>query len=961
MTGQAAPPARRWLLVVLALLAGPWLGQGPAAAYTVTVDPQSGPVGTTVSVTLTDFGAGCVVFFDGEPVAGARDCQDATTLVFEVPPTAAGNHTILAEGIVLEGTAPSQSFTFRVTATPTTTAPAPTTPPISSAPVSATENNVVVGAVGAPTTVARTATTGSTASTTPQPTTTGPPNSTSVAGVLTGASTTGTGQGIGAVCPPRQVALKRFAVAPLRGRPGAKVTGTTTYGLVGTCTEVRTLRVILDGKTVPGEPPVAGTSGSFEMSIPRDAEAGPHTLALVADDDPSVELATIAFRVEEAKASILPIAGLAAAGVALLLLVLLMVRRRRRRGRRARRADRGRPTDDGWADDGFDGDDGGGWGGTLEVPVVADGSASPDVDVPTAPAILVEDHPTMPVVPLVVAGGRHGSFYLLERQNPHAPRQANGKRGWYRDGRTQPIRGIVVDTVEAHTAGAAASELAMGETPASAHVLVDVDGALDLLPDDVVAVHQPEHDEAILVLLLAGLGQEPSVDEAVFGHAGRWAEAKMREHAIPARLVTGVEFEAGDLGLLSGDTTFLWHRMVTLTDPPPATAMADETADSKPEDDEPVPVPEATVAAPAPVSETPDAPPPVGHRPAWEPRPIPEAPSIGPRPVWGAPLVQAGTVSESPVASALPTSEPPDAERPVWAPRPMPVDAATVPESPVPESVAEPLPSSERRVSESSVSEAPIGEAPDSAPLPVEVAPVETAAAVGAAVPTHESTEGEGLEPSRPANGAPAPSLPRPRRPLPTPDELIAQVSAEPSYYLLEHQNAHATLRANGKHGWYYPTRYGGIRAVVLHTLPGGTADAVAAHLASVDQPEAAHAVVDPDVIVDLLPDEATALHGVRSSSAAIDLALAYDPSAWGTDPAREEALLVRAATWAGIRAVRHGIAVRRITVEQWHDGQAGIAANRDFDPGPGFPWERFLQLTAWVAGRVASGAMSNS
>ena len=121
--------------------------------------------------------------------------------------------------------------------------------------------------------------------------------------------------------------------------------------------------------------------------------------------------------------------------------------------------------------------------------------------------------PTMPVVPLVVASGRDGSYYLLERQNPHAPRRPNGKRGWYRDQRTQPIRGIVGRLVEPHTAGAAASELATGEVPASAHVVVDVDGALDLLPDDVVAVHRPEHDDDVLVMLLAGFGADPATDE----------------------------------------------------------------------------------------------------------------------------------------------------------------------------------------------------------------------------------------------------------------------------------------------------------------------------------------------------------------------------------------------------------------------------------------------------------------
>ena len=196
------------------------------------------------------------------------------------------------------------------------------------------------------------------------------------------------------------------------------------------------------------------------------------------------------------------------------------------------------------------------------------GESDPEPDLAVAPTavMVVEDHPTMPVVPLVVASGRHGSYYLLERQNPHAPRQANGKRGWYRDRRTQPIRGIVVDTVEPHTAGAAASEMAMGERPASAHVVVDADGALALLPDDVVATHRPAHDESTLVMLLAGVGADPVTDEVVLRHAAGWAAAKMREHAIPARLLTDDEFEAGQPGLLAGDEAFLWHRIVNLVD-----------------------------------------------------------------------------------------------------------------------------------------------------------------------------------------------------------------------------------------------------------------------------------------------------------------------------------------------------------------------------------------------------------
>src|SRR5205085_2913838 len=105
----------------------------------------------------------------------------------------------------------------------------------------------------------------------------------------------------------------------------------------------------------------------------------------------------------------------------------------------------------------------------------------------------------------------------------------------------------------------------------------------------------------------------------------------------------------------------------------------------------------------------------------------------------------------------------------------------------------------------------------------------------------------------RPRPGPPPPRATDPARGgLPTPDELIARVMGPTTYYLVDHGNRHATLRANGKHGWYYPTRYGGIRAVVLHHLPGGeSADEVAAHLVQVEQPKAAHAVIDAPTILD--------------------------------------------------------------------------------------------------------------
>jgi len=209
-----------------------------------------------------------------------------------------------------------------------------------------------------------------------------------------------------------------------------------------------------------------------------------------------------------------------------------------------------------------------------------------------------------------------------------------------------------------------------------------------------------------------------------------------------------------------------------------------------------------------------------------------------------------------------------------------------------------------------------------------------------------------------PIQAAPAPpTASGSKRTLPAPDELIAQAAADSHFYLLEHENAHATLRANGKRGWYYPTRYGGIRAVVLHRMAGADSAREGADLlAGIDRPEAAHAVVDRNALIGLLPDDATALHGVRSNSAALDLAVVYDPSRWGADPVTEEALLVRAAAWTGIRVVRYRIPVRRITVDDWRNGLSGIAATDEVSSsGRDFPWDRFLQLTAWVARRVAA------
>ncbi len=165
---QAAPPAQRWLLVIVALLAGPWLGQGSAYAESMSVNPQSGPVGTHVQVTLSGFGDRCAVFFDGEAVAGVNGGCEGNPLVFDVPQSATvGEHQVHAVGGEPGIGLVERTMTFTVRPTPVTT------PPVSSAPVTVAAADINVGEVGAPaTTVCPSPVTTAAGVATPSPTTT---------------------------------------------------------------------------------------------------------------------------------------------------------------------------------------------------------------------------------------------------------------------------------------------------------------------------------------------------------------------------------------------------------------------------------------------------------------------------------------------------------------------------------------------------------------------------------------------------------------------------------------------------------------------------------------------------------------------------------------------------------------------------------------------------------------------
>ena len=627
MTRQAAPPAQRWLLLMISLLVASWLGQGVAGAYTMGVDPQSGRPGTTVTVTLKDFLAACVVLFDNEqaadPVIG---CED-TSVTFVIPSDATtGAHEIRAVGQGAGGEIAEQVMTFRVTSggaivtQPTgSSVPGPITgePPAEEDPAAVTTTVSQSPAPVRPTT--------SIASTAPA----------STARAVTAPPSTSAPAGFAATCPPRQVALMRFDVTPVRGRPGTNVAAGIEWGDVGACTEVRALQALFDGEAVGPPLPVAGTLESFEITIPDDASDGSHRFSVVVADDPSIELASQALQVDRPTSTVSRLApALIVAGVLLLLAVFGMVRRLRRRKAFVKDL---AGTDDGWAGmldppdvtappadvSGF------GLSATATATATAPQPDATAVGIPdagatvagvtAAMAVAVEDNPTMPVVPLVVTSGRDGSYYLLERQNAHAPRRANGKRGWYRTQRLTPVRGILGRTVDPHTAGAAASELATGELPVSASVVIDVDGALELLPDDLVAFVGPASgdpipEDAVLIMLLAGFGADPATDQRILGHAGAWLASRMTAHGIPPRPVTPAEFHAGVSGLVSEAATFPWPRMLALAAQPPPAGGQEAPPDAAPPT--PVPAPLESIAPPP----APPVPPPPVPRPLWSHR-----------------------------------------------------------------------------------------------------------------------------------------------------------------------------------------------------------------------------------------------------------------------------------------------------------------------------------------------------
>jgi N-acetyl-anhydromuramyl-L-alanine amidase AmpD len=151
------------------------------------------------------------------------------------------------------------------------------------------------------------------------------------------------------------------------------------------------------------------------------------------------------------------------------------------------------------------------------------------------------------------------------------------------------------------------------------------------------------------------------------------------------------------------------------------------------------------------------------------------------------------------------------------------------------------------------------------------------------------------------------------------------------------------------------------IDVVVIHTMEiaerDGAAEACAHWFASTASEVSAHYCVDAATTIQCVREDDIAWHarGGNANSIGIELAGYAGQRALGWSDAYSRAVLERGARLAAEVCERHGIPIRRLRAADLAAGRRGLTGHADisaafrksdhWDPGPDFPWGRFLSL----------------
>jgi N-acetyl-anhydromuramyl-L-alanine amidase AmpD len=151
------------------------------------------------------------------------------------------------------------------------------------------------------------------------------------------------------------------------------------------------------------------------------------------------------------------------------------------------------------------------------------------------------------------------------------------------------------------------------------------------------------------------------------------------------------------------------------------------------------------------------------------------------------------------------------------------------------------------------------------------------------------------------------------------------------------------------------------IGVVVIHTMEiaetAGAAEICARWFASPASEVSAHYCVDADSVVQCVREDDIAWHarGGNTNSIGIELAGYAGQKTLGWNDDYSRAVVERAARVTADVCARYGIPIRRIRAADLVAGRRGVTGHADvsaafhksdhWDPGPDFPWTRFLRL----------------